>query len=315
MEIIEVSPAYYGEIIPKPYQVFGSAGFNELNRDKCDTVHYLLFKDSKYRLGLVCGSREGNLWSPFSAPFGGFSFLHEDIRLVSIDAALVLLVEWARSHNLGEIHLTLPPAFYHESFIAKQVNCLYRNGFRIGSVDLNYAYDTRNFGEDYSGRIWYNARKNLKIAASQQFSFRVCDTPAEKQSAYEVIRQNRASRGFPLRMSWEQVEATLGRVQADFFLVKNPEGFSVASAIVFHVAPGTVQVIYWGDLPEFAQQKTMNFLSFQIFLHYHERNVDWVDIGPSTEHSIPNFGLCEFKESIGCTISSKFSFVKSLASI
>jgi hypothetical protein len=272
-----------------------------------------LFKDSKYRLGLVCGKREGKLLSPFSAPFGGFSFFHDDVRLGSIDEALVLLVDWAQGQGIGEIHLTLPPAFYHESFIAKQVNCLFRNGFGIGTVDLNYAYDTRSFGEDYSRTIWYNARKNLKIAEDRQFSFRVCDTLAEKRAAYEVIRQNRTSRGFPLRMGWEQVEATIGQIQADFFLVDNPEGLSVASAIVFHVAPGTVQVIYWGDLPEYAQHKTMNFLSYQVFRHYHERKVNWVDIGPSSEHSVPNYGLCEFKESIGCSISSKFAFVRSLA--
>jgi len=312
MEIIEVDAGQYAGLLAHPYQVFGSAGFNGLNRDKCDALHFLLFKDSKYRLGLVCGRRGDQLLSPFSAPFGGFSFLHEDVRLGCIDEALVLLVDWARGQNIGSIHLTLPPDFYHQSFIAKQINCLYRNGFTIGSIELNYAYASSSFGEDYAGTIWYNARKNLRIAESQHFDFRICGTPAEQRTAYEVIRQNRASRGFPLRMSWEQVEATLAHIQADFFLVKNPEGLPVASAIVFHVAPGIVQVIYWGDLPEFAQLKTMNFLAFQVFRHYHGMKMQWVDIGPSTEHSIPNFGLCEFKESIGCSISPKFTFTRLL---
>ena len=35
-------------------------------------------------------------------------------------------------------------------------------------------------------------------------------------------------------------------------------------------------------------------------------------IGPSTESSIPNYGLCEFKESIGCEINQKFTFSKEI---
>jgi len=38
----------------------------------------------------------------------------------------------------------------------------------------------------------------------------------------------------------------------------------------------------------------------------------YIDIGPSTENSIPNYGLCEFKESIGCDISPKYTFYKYL---
>ena len=33
-----------------------------------------------------------------------------------------------------------------------------------------------------------------------------------------------------------------------------------------------------------------------------------LDIGPSTENGIPNYGLCEFKESIGCSVTMKYSF-------
>jgi hypothetical protein len=41
-----------------------------------------------------------------------------------------------------------------------------------------------------------------------------------------------------------------------------------------------------------------------------KKGMKFVDIGPSTENSIPNYGLCEFKESIGCTVVNKYSFKK-----
>ena len=56
----------------------------------------------------------------------------------------------------------------------------------------------------------------------------------------------------------------------------------------------------------------MNFLSFNVFQYYKNQGIAIIDIGPSTENSIPNHGLCEFKESIGCDISIKTEFFKNL---
>jgi hypothetical protein len=87
----------------------------------------------------------------------------------------------------------------------------------------------------------------------------------------------------------------------------------VAAALIFHVAPLVVQVIYWGDIPDFGNLKPMNFLSFSVFKYYKQLGFNYVDIGPSTENGVPNHGLCEFKESIGCDIDPKFSFQKDIA--
>jgi hypothetical protein len=76
------------------------------------------------------------------------------------------------------------------------------------------------------------------------------------------------------------------------------------------VTPDIVQVIYWGDLPAYSEFKTMNYLSYNIFIYYKKLGVKYVDIGISTELSVPNHGLCEFKESIGCDLSLKFTFSK-----
>lgn len=313
MEIIEASYQEYAAIILNPYYIFGKAAFNHINKDKCESVYYLLFKDSKYRLGIIGGIRNNTFYSPFSAPFGGLSFLQEDVRISIIDEALQVLNNWAKTKGLDSIKLTLPPAIYQQSFLAKQINSLYRNNFTIEKIDLNYAYQLQGFNEQYASSIWYNAKKNLKIALANNFSFIICETVDEKRMAYDIIQQNREFRGFPLQMTWQQVQLSASILQADFFLVKNNEGMAVASAVIFHVATGVVQVIYWGDLPAYANLKTMNYLSFKVFEHYHTLQLNIIDIGPSTENSIPNYGLCEFKESIGCSISCKFSFTKIIA--
>jgi hypothetical protein len=35
-----------------------------------------------------------------------------------------------------------------------------------------------------------------------------------------------------------------------------------------------------------------------------------VHIGIATENSVPNYGLCEFKESIGCKMAPKYTYYK-----
>ncbi len=311
MEIITVSAREYDQYFKTPYHIFVSGAFNELNADKCEEIFYLLFKDKKVRLGIIAGIKENNLYSPFSAPFGGFSFIKEDIRLQHIELAVDLLNIWSEDKGLKSIQITLPPTFYHRSFISKLINVLYRKYFTILSSDLNYAFDLKNFDGDYMNRIWRNARKNLKRSLDQALKFVLAVTEEEKQLAYHVIKVNRESKGFPLRMTWKQVKKTIEYIPADFFLVSKNEVI-IASAMVFHISDTIVQVVYWGDLPDYSSLKTMNFLSFKIFEYYKTTDIKIIDIGPSTENSIPNYGLCEFKESIGCDIVSKISFAKEL---
>ena len=60
-------------------------------------------------------------------------------------------------------------------------------------------------------------------------------------------------------------------------------------------------------MPKSNADRTMNFLSYKVLEYYKNTNIKYVDIGPSTEDSLPNYGLCEFKESIGCFIMPKFT--------
>ena len=310
MEIFEIDSKQYADIFSKPSHLFNAAAFNSVNAYKCEQVYYLIFKDTKVRLGIIFGLRTNKLISPFSAPFGGFESTSDDIRLQQIDAALEALTVWAKAKKFEGMRIVSPSFFYNENFLNKVHNCLYRNGFESNNIELNYQFPTHKFTENYQTEIWYNARKNLKRAFHAELTFEKLTTENAKQ-AYDVIAQNREERGFPLRMTWEQVQETMTVMTADFFLVKKDET-AIGAAVVFHVADQMVQVIYWGDLPQFAEYKTMNFLSFNLFQHYKQQGVTMIDIGPSTEDSVPNYGLCEFKESIGCDISIKTEFYKKL---
>ena len=315
MEILEVSAEKYSEVINKPYHIYGSAAFNELNQSKCEELFYLLFRKGKFRLGFIGGTRENDLFSPFSAPFGGFSYVSSDVRLQYIEDAVKSLKQWAADKQFSLISITLPPAFYESSFIAKQINCLWREGFEISKIELNHSFDLDRFDDNYADNIRYNARKNLRIANKAELEFSLCTTVDEKMLAYDIIRQNRAGKRHPLRMTWQQIYETTSVIPADFFLVKNINRKPLASAIVFHITDNIVQVIYWGDLIGYSDMKPMNFISYKLFEYYSSSGKKIVDIGYSTENSIPNYGLCEFKESIGCEVYTKLTFSLQISSL
>lgn len=311
MEIIEISPKEYNNIFPSPYHIYNSVQFNELNIKKCDTIKYLILKDNKIRFGLITGLKKKCLSSPFSAPFGGFSFKDDQVQIQKIEESLDELENYLKKNKISKINITLPPLLYNQSFLSKVINCLSNKGFSNQYIDLNYYFNTNKFDNNYLNQIvWRNARKNFNIASKNNFEFKKNQDNKSLKLAYEVIKQNRIVRGFPLRMTYEQVLKTTSIIQCDSFLL-SLENKLVASAIVFHITKDIVQVIYWGDLPDFYTHKTMNFLSYKIFEYYKKEGIKIVDIGPSTEKGIPNYGLCEFKESIGCDISPKYTFTKS----
>jgi lipid II:glycine glycyltransferase (peptidoglycan interpeptide bridge formation enzyme) len=158
-----------------------------------------------------------------------------------------------------------------------------------------------------------NARKNLNRAKTVPFEFVRLNARDDAQvaRAYEVIKTNRESRGYPLRMSLDDVLRTIRIIDADFFVL-TLDGVDVAAAQVFHVADGIAQVVYWGDVPGYGEMRPMNMLSYCLFEHYRNNGIKVLDIGPSTEHGEPNYGLCEFKENLGCEISLKHTFTLSI---
>ena len=47
-------------------------------------------------------------------------------------------------------------------------------------------------------------------------------------------------------------------------------------------------------------------LAYRLFEYYSKLDIDIIDIGPSSIDGVPDYGLLEFKESIGCSVCSKY---------
>lgn len=310
MEIVITDAGRYAGEFPMEWSgLYNCASFAQLNAGKCERVFFLLFTEGgKVRLGIVCGLRSGRLLSPFSAPFGGFS-VKGRVRLEFYYQAVELLRGFASVAGASEISVTLPPEFYNPEHVAKQLSALAGCGGRVEALDINYHYPL--FRErDVVEYMTRKGAQNYRNASRCGFEImHLCsDNEADVRRAYEVIRRNRQAHGYPLRMSLSDVLSTVPLAHTRFLLM-TLDGEDVAAAQIQEVTARVAQVVYWGDAPGFAHLRPMNYFAAEVIKNARNRGYDVLDIGPSSADGVPSFGLCNFKESVGCVCSPKFRFV------
>lgn len=296
MEVREVTAREYGAYFTGRPHIYNSTAFATLNEHKVEAVRYLLLCDSKVRFGIIIGDGR----SPFSAPFGGLDY-NRGQGFEQVDEAIVALKEYLGS----PIRITLPPPCYGGTMVTMMVSSLLRYG-RLVHADVNYHFvtdDITTYEEALDSNGKNKLRQSIEHFGNDEDAFLV----AEAARAYEVIRRNREEHHYPLRMTLEEVVKTTAIIPADFFVLTHG-GQDVAAAQVFHVAEGIAQVIYWGDVHAYSHLRPMNYLAYRLFQYYHECGIGIVDVGPATEGGTPNYGLCAFKQSIGCRASLKYTF-------
>lgn len=307
MKILQVTPEEYSRAFAAWPHVFNSVEFSELNASRCDRIHYLLFSDTRLRAGIILGECDGELASPFSAPFGGLTLPRRQ-HLETIDEVFTALHAYASQLGLT-LRITLPPMWHDEAALSQCVSALSRLPGSTGYVDLCYHLPLSSDGVNPLAGAATRARADLRQALAEPFTFTVGGySPEEVTRAYTIIKANHDSRGFPVRMPLPLMIKTAALMQADTFFLTLPDGRDAAAAIVFLTAPGVAQPIIWGDDVTLHSHHTMYRLCHDIARHYASAGCAVLDLGPSTERSIPNHGLCFFKESLGLTPSLRYTF-------
>lgn len=295
-----VEPDKYFSVFPHSRSVYGGRPFVEATPGRMESVRYFLGVDQDYkpRFGLIAGYNGGEWYAPYSAPFAELAYLKPEQleRIYDFISELTDLLD-------APLHLTLAPDFYDPVMLPKICGVL-GNYAEKTVQDFDYYYPLSEIG-DYVGNLDHAARKNYQRALKAGFRFGLTD---DAERCYEVIRLNRESRGYPLAMSLEQVKRTIEVVDADMMVMSLGDE-DVAAALVYHAAAGIAQVIYWGDKPGFSQHRPMNLLPYFVFRHYADQGFRIVDVGPSSVSGIPNSGLCRFKESVGCRLSLKPTYL------
>jgi hypothetical protein len=303
--LIEVDPKRYRRAFSSDPHPFISDAFIELNAGKVERVVRLVDDSSRPDIGLIAGLKKRILRSPFSAPFGGFNFRHEIVYASRIDKFIESLKSYAASESIDAIEITLPPDIYHPTFNAKTVNSMFRNGFRVRSLEITNWVDLETFDGQFSEQ---NSREYYRQSLRNGLQFRPAADDGERMEAYRLVAQNRARFGRPIYMSFDDVMNTSALWPTDFFMVTAADGTLVAAAILYRNRSDICYFLFAGDCPAGRPLRAMDHLFLYIWAHYKSLGFRYIDLGISTEDGHPNEGLLRFKESHNSVSSVRFTF-------
>lgn len=303
--LIEVNSKCYNHQFPESPHPYISDGFITLNKEKAGKLIRLVESETKTTMGFIASLKNGILRSPFSAPFGGFHFRHDNVYVSDIEKVIDGLLEYAEFNELKKIELILPPNIYHLSFNTKLINVLIRKGFEMRLPEITNWIDLLKFSGIFSNRV---ARKFYQQSIHHELNFSLFTEPSQQKNIYDIIYQNRKKFGRPIYMTFEDLQQINYLWPVDFFGVTDEFDLMIAGGVFYRGHKSIVQGIFWGDSEEGRTKRPIDFLSLNIWNHYKKSGFEAIDLGISTEDGIPNEGLIRFKESHDCNSSLRFSF-------
>lgn len=310
-----VTPEKYKELVPDRAVFFNEPDFAELNKDKVDEVYYLiLMRDKSARFALISGRTGTEMRTPFSAPYSYPVSIVSGSKQEAIDAAVSVFEDYCKEHGAESIRFIFPPLFYDEHLLSGWVSALFRNGYSITNLDINYALDLKKLNTDeetYGSMLTQRGRKGLRKAQRIGLEIVRCESVEQYEEAYRIILIGHESKGFPVKMSFRQLMDTMELTEHDAFVVKK-EGVGIVAEVLYKINDHIVQGIYTGTHPDYMNCNGMNLLTYYTIQYYGNKGYKILDKAIATEDSIPNYGLCNFKESVGCERSLKYTFRKNI---
>lgn len=284
--------------------------FHEYHKKFAEEVVRLGVTNNGRMLGYCyLGMKEGSFRMPYSSPFS-LIYLRDGYKVNDALHFIEGLKRFAEKRGVKKINVTLAPDIYGRELVSVLAASLFSQGFSIKINNLNNYYDLSNFVsvEEHINKSVHKIQKNFKRAVKSNLVFEELNLD-EFETAYDVIKINREQMGYPLKISKAQMNdlIKMDSLTVRAFIVKKEE-IAIAAAIIFDMTNDISQVVYWGDIPEYRNERVMDFMPIKIFEAYKKLGKRYLDIGPSSEDGIINAGLAEFKQALGCSTNCKLSF-------
>ena len=182
--------------------LFGMPEFVELQQRSGHRVfHFQVCRDQVPMGAIVFIQRDERLFaSPGRGSYGGI--LGQDLSATEYHQAYHQILDCLPKP--ASFRVRLFPSVYAPSSFALQYNALTRLGFSITSADVNYAIEVKS--DPLAQQMSQSKRKRLRRLQNDE-SLRVScsQSDSKNQEIYDVICQNRQSRGYPVTLTWQQL--------------------------------------------------------------------------------------------------------------
>jgi hypothetical protein len=245
--------------------------------------------------------------SPLKGTFGGIS-VHQKVEFKVLEGFIQQSVAYLLLKGAKSLSIKLAPSSHGPEVFSVTCNVLLRLGFLVESKELNY--DLRVNERSYLERIDYGNVKRIKKCLREGFHAFELET-SRFEEASEVIALNRLRRGYPISMTYDQIQEMVltfpGRIVCFGIASDATKKKLVASSVCILINSKILYVFYWGDIAEMETLSPVAMLASHIYEYMQKNDYEMLDVGTSTINGEPVYGLVNFKRSLGFSESLKLT--------
>ncbi|ELR70376.1 hypothetical protein C900_04061 [Fulvivirga imtechensis AK7] len=244
-----------------------------------------------------------------NAVFSGFGGIEHELSDEMLQWFIQKLLDWCSEQQVLLLKLKLPAPFYVSNAIQTE-RILTDNRFEVLSDELNQHIVVSS--EAYQAIIRKNERKRLRKCREAGFKFKQL-SPGQLQEAYELIKDNRLRRGFPVTMTFEALDKMYHNLPENYLLfgVYDKDRL-IATAVSIRVSNEVLYNFYHGDAADYRSYSPVVMLLDGVYAYCQEKKIKYLDLGISSVNGEVNEGLLRFKRNCGCRTTSKKVMIRHL---
>jgi hypothetical protein len=289
--------------------------FNEpfhINKQPCEEKYtfYLLHQKTKQahaRFTLFVEETKG--FSPCRGPFGSIEF-NSQLPVQHLDAFVEYINAFAREIGLQQLAIKSYPFCYQPESSALLSAALLRQKYQLLYTDINYHLPVTQ--KEFTNGLHLSEKRRLQKCIEKGLVF-IEEADPDLPLIYKLIVDSRTRKGYPVSMSFDDFSQLFDDFPGIYkvFTVRDKQTIAAMTVGVYI----NQKILYYflpAHLAAYDAYSPMVLLMQGLYIYCQNNHVELLDLGISTDKSVPNYGLMRFKQNLGASVSLKLSFVKDL---
>jgi hypothetical protein len=298
-----------GNYKPVAQFLFNTNGHIQLQSKEGWTCYYVLDKKKSCQAFIWVYLEKEKASSPLKAPFGSFEFKD------GLDASILFdfikyITQDLKNKGIRQLSIKQSIDGYLPAQNALINTLLLNHGFSIMNAEVANLIMIDPIQYETKLHDWEN--RKLKQAKKEQFSFEVVKKNRLTE-VYTFIENCRTKKKYALSMSLKDLKKLQQTIPnaIHLFSIKHDKEM-IAACIAIKVSPTILYTFYYDHASAYQKISPVVMLIEGIYNFCTQNKIEMLDLGTAALQGRPNFNLLTFKQHLGASYSTKFTFEKHL---
>ena len=273
-------------------------GVNNLGESiKCRPSEIRQFNLTHY---LTCIESEHGVAVPAKATFGGVFPAASEFVYRSLFRNLMQMGERLN------MEIKLPPAYFRPDVFDLQKEVIESMGEVTKICDVSYHINVEEWNVNSLSK---GNRKKIRQCIEAEVIFKR-DALVDLSNVYQLIFENRVSKGVVPSISFEQLENAIQVFPNEYELFSLYKSNVLIASAVTLMLTSTVRYVYlWADHIDYRSLSPIAMLCEELVKDSKSKNIKVLDLGTASLRGEIDEGLARFKRNLGAISTQKISFV------